>query len=209
VLSRPSPDAALREKRRKYDELGANWDHPERQAPPRGGGYPGAPQDASEFHFGGSGFSDFFEQFFGSGRRPSGDFGTGGNGTGPASFSQRGQDVEGDILVTLGEVLHGATRTIQLQRTDPHAPYSLDVAARVAAVPRRSILVYCRVGLVRPVFQEAYGIMTFNEEAIYSVRRIETLRTVHGVDLAWIKSTFELLDELERLRAEVRFFRRH
>lgn len=119
------------EKRRKYDELGANWDHPERQAPPRGSRFPGSSQNASEFHFGGSGFSDFFEQFFGSGRRSSNGFGTGGNGAGHASFNQRGQDVEGDILVTLGEVLHGAMRTIQLQRTDPRTGQSTMQTLRV------------------------------------------------------------------------------
>src|SRR6186713_1302495 len=49
-------------KRKKYDELGANWQH---GAPPQGrqGG-----QDY-EFHFGGTGFSDFFEQFFSGGSR--------------------------------------------------------------------------------------------------------------------------------------------
>jgi hypothetical protein len=33
------------------------------------------------------------------------------------------------------------------------------------------------------------------------------LRTVHGLDLAWIKVIFDLLDEVERLRAELRFLR--
>src|SRR3954453_24056606 len=49
------------EKRRKYDQLGANWQQggaAQDFAGARGGG-------AQEFHFGGStGFSDFFEQFF-------------------------------------------------------------------------------------------------------------------------------------------------
>src|ERR1700674_3830141 len=63
------------EKRRKYDELGANWNHPERQATQPQGGFGGGYEDASEFHFDGTGFSDFFEQFFGSRGRPSGGFG--------------------------------------------------------------------------------------------------------------------------------------
>jgi hypothetical protein len=33
------------------------------------------------------------------------------------------------------------------------------------------------------------------------------LRTEHGLDLAWLKTLFDLLDEVERLRAELRFFR--
>ncbi|MEI6653724.1 MAG: DnaJ domain-containing protein [Verrucomicrobiota bacterium] len=51
------------EKRRKYDLLGADWQnagHP----PPQG-----ARDEGEEFHFGGTGFSDFFEQYFSSGSR--------------------------------------------------------------------------------------------------------------------------------------------
>ena len=108
------------EKRRKYDELGENWNHPEWQTAQSQGGFGGGPEEGSEFHFEGTGFSDFFEQFFGSRGRPLGGFGrTGGNGTSRAPFPQRGQDVEGDILVTLDEIMHGSTRTIRLQRTDP------------------------------------------------------------------------------------------
>ena len=86
--------------------------------------------------------------------------------------------------------------------------YSLDATAQLAGISRRSLLVYCRAGLVRPVFQPPYGVMSFTEETIYTVRRIEHLRVVHGIDVAWIKTLFDLLDEVERLRSEVRFFRK-
>src|SRR5438270_6741866 len=64
------------EKRKKYDELGENWNQPSGgfQPPPGwgqggggGGGFRGAPGGV-EFEFGGTGFSDFFEAFFGGGR---------------------------------------------------------------------------------------------------------------------------------------------
>src|SRR5512133_3492258 len=71
------------EKRRKYDQLGANWNHPERQPAPPQAGFGEGHADASEFHFEGTGFSDFFEQYFGSRGRPSGGFGrTRANGMG-------------------------------------------------------------------------------------------------------------------------------
>jgi curved DNA-binding protein len=91
------------DKRRKYDELGADWNQPARQS----GGFRDGAEDGSEFHFDGTGFSDFFEQFFGSRGQAAG-----------GAFAQRGQDIESDILVTLGEALHGSTRTINLQRVD-------------------------------------------------------------------------------------------
>ena len=120
------------EKRRKYDELGANWNHPERQPAPPQGGFSGTAEDSSEFHFDGTGFSDFFEQFFGSRGRPTGGFRqTREEGGGGAPFAQRGQDIEGDILVTLHEVMHGSTRTINLQRLDPRTGQSSSQTLRV------------------------------------------------------------------------------
>ncbi len=121
------------EKRRKYDELGANWNHTERQPTPPPGGFGRGYEEASEFHFDGTGFSDFFEQFFGSRGRPAGGFGqTRGEG---GTFAQRGQDIEGDILVTLDEVLHGSTRTINLQRIDPRTGKSSVQTLRVKIPP--------------------------------------------------------------------------
>ena len=98
---------------------------------------------------------------------------------------------------------------LDLFQPKPNVYYSLDAAAHLAGVPRRSILIYCRAGLVKPHFQPPHGVMEFTEEAIYTVRRIEHLRTVYGLDLAWLKTMFDLLDEVERLRAELRFFRHH
>ena len=98
---------------------------------------------------------------------------------------------------------------LELFQPHPNSLYTLDAIAHLAGVPRRSILIFCRAGLLRPVFQPPYGIMAFTEEAIYTVRRIEEVRTVHGTDVTWIKTMFALLDEVDRLRAEVRFYRNH
>ena len=58
------------ESRRKFDELGASWKTgaASRPSPGRAGGRPSGPGErgqADEFQFEGTGFSDFFEQFFG------------------------------------------------------------------------------------------------------------------------------------------------
>lgn len=96
---------------------------------------------------------------------------------------------------------------LELFQPKPDMFYSLDTAAHLAEVPRRSLLLYCRAGLIQPVIQPPYGVIEFTEEAIYAVRRIEHLRTLHGLDMSMIKILFELLDEVQRLRTEVRFFR--
>jgi len=112
------------EKRKKYDELGANWNQTGGFQPPPGWGgqtpgggfrrYGGGDGGGVEFEFGGTGFSDFFEAFFGGGRRQAG-FGGGGFGPRPRS-AERGSDVEADIMVTLEEALHGSKRTVSLRR---------------------------------------------------------------------------------------------
>jgi curved DNA-binding protein len=98
------------EKRKKYDQLGADWNNPNAGHPSRRGG---AAAGGQEFNFGGTGFSDFFEQYFSGGSRFSG----GHAASGPRE--RKGNDVEGDILVTLEEVLNGDVRPISLQTTDP------------------------------------------------------------------------------------------
>jgi curved DNA-binding protein len=107
--------------RKKYDRLGENW-NAQGIPPPRENGFPrdetgGA--GAREFHFEGTGFSDFFEQFFGS-RQGFGGFGTAEQFRhGRPGGMRHGQDIEGDILVTLEEAMRGAVRSLSLQTTDP------------------------------------------------------------------------------------------
>jgi curved DNA-binding protein len=112
-------------KRKKYDELGPNWKTGQDFRPPPGWeGFQGGPFAGGagqgggfEFHFGGTGFSDFFEQVFGSMGR-----GGGGAGFGRRSpfvqeeFAERGRDIEGDIMVTLEEAVRGSVRSISMER---------------------------------------------------------------------------------------------
>jgi len=99
--------------------------------------------------------------------------------------------------------------SLELFQPKPNVLYSLDIAAHIAGVPRRSILMYCRAGFVQSVFQPPYGVMAFTEEAIHTIRRIEHVRAMHGLDLSLVKSMFDLIDEVERLRSELRFMRQH
>jgi curved DNA-binding protein len=120
VLSDPA-------KRKKYDELGPNWKQGAEFRPP-----PGWQQESpfshargraggAEFEFGGTtGFSDFFEQLFGSRRRGGGSpFGDRASTMDDEDFAERGRDVEGDIMVTLEEAMRGSVRSVSLRSAAP------------------------------------------------------------------------------------------
>ncbi len=126
------------EKRRKYDELGANWrlyEQAQQQGGPspfdgfwqrhtggaRGGGATVSEDDVREMFGGDDPFSDFFHVFFG---------GAGGQGApagraGRQARSRRGRDVEQELELSLDEALSGATRRLAIKH-DGHAR-SVDV----------------------------------------------------------------------------------
>jgi curved DNA-binding protein len=103
------------EKRQKYDTLGPDWEKAGSRQPPRGWRPGTAPGQGGGVSFDGTGFSDFFEQFFsGAARQPHG-----GGFTEFGRFDQaepRGGDIEADLLVTLEEALHGAKKKISFRR---------------------------------------------------------------------------------------------
>jgi curved DNA-binding protein len=109
------------EKRKRYDELGTGWQHGQSfKAPPgfeRHYSQQGFP-NREEFHFGGTGFSEFFESMFGGAsfrNHP---------GTG---FENKGQDIEGDLTVTIEEAYHGVTRSISVQHNGKDETYHVKI----------------------------------------------------------------------------------
>jgi curved DNA-binding protein len=110
------------DKRRKYDDLGVEIGHGRAFRPPRGwdqaaGWRTAGGSEAAGFNFGGTGFSDFFETFFGS-RRMAGDpLGGAGPGMGfQTTRGMKGADLEADIMVTLDEALRGSHRRVSIDR---------------------------------------------------------------------------------------------
>ena len=137
------------EKRRKYDELGANWrmyEQAQQQGQPfPGGGSPfggfGGEGGAWTINMGGPGgyrtmteeemhdmfgnedpFSDFFRTFFGGGGAAGAE--TRGRQA-RAPRSQKGRDIEHEVELTLEEAYHGTMRRISIKH-DGHAR-SIDV----------------------------------------------------------------------------------
>lgn len=108
------------EKRKRYDELGPEWEHYEEweKAGRPARGRQGAayartatPEDLEDLFGGAQPFSDFFHSVFGRGA-------TGATGPGRARTQRprRGEDVEGETVITLDEAYQGTTRTIELSQ---------------------------------------------------------------------------------------------
>jgi curved DNA-binding protein len=135
------------EKRRKYDELGANWRQYEQaqrtgQAPPGGnpfggqwsqapggGGFHPMTEDEVSDMFGGeeSPFSDFFRTFFGGGGRPA------DSRRGRARpRTQAGRDVEHEIELDLEHAMHGSVQKLGIQHADGQRNVEVRIPAGVA-----------------------------------------------------------------------------
>ncbi len=126
------------EKRKRYDELGNNWQAGQDFTPPPGwesfrtSGGPGR-HGGETFEFGGfGGFSDFFRSFFGENLH---EFTRGGRSAGGASsMSMRGEDMEATVGISLEEAYHGAQKTITLQSPDTGAAKTYTVKIPPGAV---------------------------------------------------------------------------
>jgi len=128
------------EKRRKYDELGANWQNWQRMGgDPRGfdwsqwfSGAPGGGRIHVEYGtlddlFGGEGrFSDFFEAIFGGMGRHAGARTT-------TERARVSQDYEHPLEITLEEAFHGSTRILQIgdRRLEVKIPRGVKTGSRI------------------------------------------------------------------------------
>lgn len=122
-------------KRKRYDELGANWDA-FRQTPPPGRGRPGAGSYRVEFGDDMGGFSDFFRTFFsGGGGGFGGGFGRQAGGPGLEDLFERGRAAppaeEAPVELTLEELLSGTTRTLELGQGDASRRVDVKIPAGV------------------------------------------------------------------------------
>jgi curved DNA-binding protein len=143
------------EKRKKYDELGANWRAYEQAGPGPahgfGGGVSGfggggggvhtmSEEEMREMFGGDSPFSDFFQTFFGgAGGFSSEDTRRGAAGVRGAARSRarKGRDVEQEIELTLEDVYRGVTRRLafrlggQTRSVDVRIPAGVGEGSRV------------------------------------------------------------------------------
>ncbi|MBI2774043.1 MAG: DnaJ domain-containing protein [Chloroflexi bacterium] len=117
------------EKRKRYDQLGPNWERMGRGAPPGGSGgfqwiYTGTPgAGAQDF----TDFSDFFRTIFGDVGGMTGEEPRRGRARGNGRIrGEAGQDLEHELEVSLLDAFRGAERSIEIRRDDG-ATKKLDV----------------------------------------------------------------------------------
>lgn len=129
------------EKRKKYDQLGANWKAGQDFTPPPGWDVhfdfwsPEGSQGQAQWRA--TDFSDFFETLFGTGFRRA-QTGT-GRTRGPyaGTWAQDGQDQEARITITLEDAYRGATKTIMLQspRVDEKGNAAMETKSYEVKIP--------------------------------------------------------------------------
>lgn len=82
--------------------------------------------------------------------------------------------------------------------------YSFTQVISITGVNRETIVEYCEQGLL-PVPAKQVENTEFDDRLLSLLRRVEALRTIHGVNFAGIQMILSLSEELESLRRELRF----
>jgi curved DNA-binding protein len=106
------------DKRKRYDTLGADWQSYQRAPGPGTAAWPGGGGVHVEFDQDVGGFSDFFKTFFGGAARAGGarpGAGTRIEDLFGGARAAAGSDVEGQVEITLEEVLKGTKRRLRLE----------------------------------------------------------------------------------------------
>ena len=118
------------------------------------------------------------------------------------AISQHDNVINPATKAVSNEMVATPSRWLQLFDPPADAVYTIEAAAQLAGVPRRTILVYCKHRLLSPLLDARVQGYSFDGDGIRSLRRIEALRTVCGDDFAGIRIILDLTKELERLQAD-------
>jgi curved DNA-binding protein len=118
------------EKRKRYDELGANWSAFRDRGASPGGGWPGGGVRVEYEDLGG--FSDFFRTFFGGlgGRAARGGGFPGGFGDTEGDLFGGSVDAAGEVVLSLAEVLKGTTREVRVSGDDARVEVKIPPGVR-------------------------------------------------------------------------------
>ncbi len=94
-----------------------------------------------------------------------------------------------------------------MNESEPNAIYTLETVERITHISKDRIVLYYRHGLVSPIQAGGETDLVFDDEAIHKLRRIAFLLSEYGINQDGLRAFSSLLNEVERLREEVRFLR--
>ena len=131
------------EKRKKYDQLGANWKAGQDFTPPPGWDVhfdfwtPGSAADRGETSWRTTDFSDFFETLFGGAFRKAGKKSERTSGPFAGTWVQNGEDTEAKITISLEDAYRGGTKSIMLQtpKVDEKGNVTLETKSYDVKIP--------------------------------------------------------------------------
>jgi len=95
-------------------------------------------------------------------------------------------------------------REISSAAADANVVYTLDVVSELTGCSSQTILHYREQGLVSSLPESHAEVLRFDDEALRRLRRIEHLRSTCEMNLSGLKLVLGLLDEIERLRTDIR-----
>jgi DNA-binding transcriptional MerR regulator len=87
------------------------------------------------------------------------------------------------------------------------AIYSLEEAARLGNVHPEMLRYYCRLGVLGEARAHPAAELSFDDDAVFELRRFENHRRHHGIDRHTLRVICALRRDVDRLQAEVRFLR--
>jgi DNA-binding transcriptional MerR regulator len=85
--------------------------------------------------------------------------------------------------------------------------YTLEVVERITHISRDRIVQYHRMGLIPAASDSAREELRFDDASVHRLRRIARLLAEYELNDRALHAFSSLLDEVERLRGQMRFFR--
>jgi len=85
--------------------------------------------------------------------------------------------------------------------------YTIETVERITRISRDQIVLYYNYGLVSTIQTPDKSDLLFDDDAIHRLRRIAFLLSEYEINHNGLKMVTALMDEVEKLREEVRFLR--
>lgn len=99
------------------------------------------------------------------------------------------------------------TTALVLVQRDVIVTYSLEAAAELAGIHPAMLRHYCRLGLFGSARAQSENRVTFDDDALYELRRFEHFRQQPGINRQTLRLIHSLWRKIDRLQEELRFFR--